>query len=228
MNGNQDGSERSVGVYSWLSTPWVYDVCQRLIRSDASRAAFFREHIRPTAGMRILDVGCGTGDALRHLKQVTYIGIDRNEAYIQVAKSRWDRPEIFLCGDVSTISDWDLGQFDVVFCLGVLHHLDDTTVTGLLHEIASILAPHGRFVSHDPVYFEGQSRASQWIISQDRGRFVRTRDALESLATESFRSVMSTIDMRPLRIPYTEIILECGQWGADPSWGGSAGVALDW
>jgi 2-polyprenyl-3-methyl-5-hydroxy-6-metoxy-1,4-benzoquinol methylase len=209
VNANPKDSERSAGMYSWLSTPWVYDLCQRLIRSNASRATFFREHIRPTQGMNVLDVGCGTGDAMKHLGQVNYLGIDRNAAYIKVAKQRWNRSESFVCGDVSAISELSLGKFDVIFCLGVLHHLDDQTAIGLLREIASLLAPKGRFVSHDPVFVEEQSKAAKWIVSRDRGRFVRTRDAMESLAKAPFRSVKSTIDMRPLRIPYTEIILEC-------------------
>ncbi len=209
MSEHPVNAERSTGIYSWLSMPWVYDFCQRLIRSQASRSEFFRKHIRPVEGMRVLDVGCGTGDALQYLKNVTYLGIDRNEAYITAAKKRWGRPADFICGDVSTISELKLGQFDVVFCLGVLHHLDDAAVSGLLHEISSILTPHGRFISHDPVYVESQSRAAQWIVSRDRGQFVRTPEAIQNLAKSSFPSVKSCIDFRPLRIPYTEIIMEC-------------------
>lgn len=211
MNDGQLKGERSSGVYAWFSRPWVYDMCQSLIRSKSARSAFFEKHIRPEKGMRILDVGCGTGDALKHLSHVDYLGIDLNEAYIQTARSRWNRHDKFLCGDVSSIKQLNLGQFDIVLSLGVLHHLDDATAKTLLSEISTILTPQGRFVSHDPVYVEGQSRTARFVVSRDRGRFVRHRETLEQLAKESFPTVKSEIDFRPLNIPYTEIVLECSR-----------------
>lgn len=202
--------ERSTGVYAWLSQPWIYDAWQTLVRSYASRAAFFQRHIRPIPGMRVLDVGCGTGDALKHLGNVNYLGLDRNEAYIKAAQKRFNRPDCFLHGDVSTISERDLGEFDVVFCLGVLHHLNDATAVCLLREIQGILAPGGRFVSHDPVLVEGQSKIARWFVSHDRGQFVRTHSEIEALAKTCFPTVYSVIDSQSLRIPFTEVILECG------------------
>lgn len=202
-------AERATGIYSWMSSPWVYDLCQGLIRSHSSRANFFSTVIRPEKGMRVLDVGCGTGDALKHLDGVEYLGIDRNEAYIRSARSRWNRQDEFLCGDVSSIDELQLGKFDVVLCLGVLHHLDDQTASSLLQEISGILTPRGRFISHDPVYVEGQSALAKFIVSRDRGRFVRRRLDLEELARQTFASVKSEINFRPLNIPYTEIVLEC-------------------
>jgi 2-polyprenyl-3-methyl-5-hydroxy-6-metoxy-1,4-benzoquinol methylase len=209
MSKSQSTGERSSGIYAWMSRPWVYDLCQRLIRSESSRSAFFERHIRPERGMRILDVGCGTGDALKHLSNVDYLGIDLNASYIRTARNRWNRHDAFMCGDVACIKQLDIGRFDIVLSLGVLHHLDDATARALLREIKSLLTPQGRFVSHDPVYVAGQSRAARFVVSRDRGRFVRNREVLEQLAKESFPTVKSEIDFCPLYIPYTEIILEC-------------------
>ena len=146
---------------------------------------------------------------MQRLGNVSYLGLDRNEAYIKAAQKRFSRSEGFFHGDVSTISERDLGEFDVVFCLGVRHHLDDATAVGLLKQIQGILAPGGRFVSHDPVVVEGQSKMARWFVSHDRRQFVRTHSEIEALAKTCFPTVSSIIDSQSLRIPFTEVILEC-------------------
>lgn len=45
---------------------------------------------------------------MQHLGNVSYLGLDRNEAYIKAAQKRFSRSEGFLHGDVSTISERDL------------------------------------------------------------------------------------------------------------------------
>lgn len=202
-------SERRRGLYALLSLPAVYDLCQALLRSKASRCRFFNEHVRPGQADRVLDIGCGTGDALSHLTTNEYVGVDANPYYIGVARVRYPNRGIFVAGDVTDLQQQTGNGFDIALALGVLHHLDDDGADAALREIAHALSPTGRLVMHDPVLTDSQSRVARWFVMRDRGPHVRTDALLVSLARRHFEVVHTTINERPLRIPYTEIIMEC-------------------
>jgi hypothetical protein len=61
----------------------------------------------------------------------------------------------------------------------------------------------------DGVWAAGQSRFAKFLLSRDRGRFVRHADEYVALASTSFSAVNSTVRHDMLRIPYSHIILEC-------------------
>ena len=81
---------------------------------------------------RILDAGCGAGGSAlllfgEHLKKHSYTGIDISDA-VEIAKKRFKENEIpgeFIECDLSEIPE-KLGQFDIIFSEGVLHHTDNT------------------------------------------------------------------------------------------------------
>jgi len=107
--------------------------------------------------IRILDAGCGTGvgtDYLVHLNQSAHItAIDLSSGALEVAQERCQRSG----ADRVTfhhLSIYDVGQlegeFDLINCVGVLHHLPDP-IRGI-KALASKLAPGGLF--HIFVYAE--------------------------------------------------------------------------
>ncbi|NEN97395.1 MAG: class I SAM-dependent methyltransferase [Moorea sp. SIO3I7] len=107
--------------------------------------------------IRILDAGCGTGvgtEYLVHLNpQASVVGIDISAGALKVAQERCrrsgaDRVEFHHLSlyDVDQIE----GQFDLINCVGVLHHLPDP-IRGI-QSIAKKLAPGGLF--HIFVYAE--------------------------------------------------------------------------
>ncbi|NMC36389.1 methyltransferase domain-containing protein [Candidatus Beckwithbacteria bacterium] len=85
----------------------------------------FVAQVKP--GMRVLDVGCGSGRLLTELggKKIYYLGIDFSQVLIDQAKKRFPKRR-FLVRDITTSDGWkNIGQFDAVFCLGVFHHIPD-------------------------------------------------------------------------------------------------------
>lgn len=85
----------------------------------------FVKKIKP--GMRVLDVGCGSGRLLSELegKKINYVGIDFSQTLIDQAKTQFPKNR-FLLADISKSDSWQkLGKFDAIFCLGVLHHIPD-------------------------------------------------------------------------------------------------------
>lgn len=83
-------------------------------------------------GKRILDVGCGSGYSALILfgdllNECDYIGVDVSQA-VDVARARFQERNIrgqFLQAPLEHVPE-ELGQFDVIFSEGVLHHTDST------------------------------------------------------------------------------------------------------
>lgn len=111
-----------------------------------------------TGKIRILDAGCGTGcgtEYLVHLNpEADVTAIDISEGALEVARERCQRSG---CSDRVRFQQMPLetaaqlpGQFDLINCVGVLHHLPDP-VAGI-QALAEKLAPGGIF--HIFVYGE--------------------------------------------------------------------------
>ncbi|MCA1959500.1 MAG: class I SAM-dependent methyltransferase [Desulfomonile sp.] len=170
---------------------------------------YVTKHVRPQPEDRILDIGCGSGDILRHMPRVDYIGFDLSARLIRRARRVYGDRGQFYCKDLNDESSRELGEFDIVLATGVLHHLDDGEALRLFELSRSVLRPSGRLVTLDGCYTETQSRLTRRILSMDRGRFVRTEAEYRGLALQGFEHVQSTVYDKLLRIPSSIVILEC-------------------
>ncbi len=107
--------------------------------------------------IRILDAGCGTGvstEYLVHLNpEAQVVGIDLSTGALEVAKERCKRSGANRV-EFHHLSLYDLeqlpGEFDLINCVGVLHHLSDP-IRGI-QALAKKLAPGG--LMHIFVYGE--------------------------------------------------------------------------
>ncbi len=107
--------------------------------------------------IRILDAGCGTGvgtEYLVHLNpQASVVGIDLSAGALSVAKERCQRSGANRV-EFHHLSLYDAeqleGEFDLINCVGVLHHLPDP-IQGI-QSLAAKLAPGG--LMHIFVYAE--------------------------------------------------------------------------
>jgi SAM-dependent methyltransferase len=108
--------------------------------------------------IRILDAGCGSGvstEYLVHLNpQAEVVGIDLSAGTLAVAKERCDRTHVSDRVQFHQLSLFDAdqleGEFDLINCVGVLHHTADP-IRGI-QALAKKLAPGGIF--HIFVYGE--------------------------------------------------------------------------
>jgi SAM-dependent methyltransferase len=199
--------ESSSGFRSVLARPGIYELWSRLVGGERGRAILVRDHVRAVAGARVLDLGCGPGDLVRHLGDVRYVGVDVSAPYIERAGRLYgDRAE-FRLGDATDL-DADLRDFDLVLAFGVVHHLDDEGASRLFAGAAQALAPGGRVVTVDPAFAAGQPRAARFVISRDRGNNVRTAAEYARLAEGALGNVRARTRSDLLRIPYTHCVLE--------------------
>lgn len=197
------------GLKAILARPWAYRLFTKVVGAGRCRARYVRDFIRPWPGARILDIGCGPADILAWLHGVQYVGVDISPEYIRAAKERFDTKGEFICRSVNEYVVEQPHSFDLVLATGLLHHLDDTEADTLLEIARQALKPNGRFISFDGCFSPGQSWIARWMLQNDRGQFVRSREEYLRLARKQFPRVESHLHHRLLNIPYTHLIMNC-------------------
>jgi 2-polyprenyl-3-methyl-5-hydroxy-6-metoxy-1,4-benzoquinol methylase len=202
--------EASSGFQTLTRIPSVYDIYQWLIGLSKARQYIIDKYFYFFQNCNLLDIGCGTGTFVEHLPPgVRYTGIDINEAYIQSAKKNYADKGTFIHLDVNSIDNIGLkeNQYDIILLYGVLHHLDDTEVKKTLSSAKKFLKNSGYVITIDGTYIEGQSKIAKYILSKDRGQYVRFDHAYKKLAEECFSNVELFIERNILRIPFDFTIM---------------------
>jgi SAM-dependent methyltransferase len=197
------------GLYFLLTLPTVYRLFSTIVLRDGYHI-YVSEYVRPVPGEKVLDIGCGPGDILEKLPAVDYLGFDINPKYVEAAKKRFGRRGRFFCGDVGlTVIDEEAASFDLVLATGVLHHLDDNQAVSLFKLARRALKPGARLITYDGCFVPGQPKLARFVVSRDRGQYVRESAEYAKLAAQVFPQVRSFVRHDLLRIPYTHLILQC-------------------
>ena len=116
---------------------------------------FLTEMLRPRAGNRILDVGCGEGIAevqlgRLHVSQMRLVGVDLMVERVVIARretAAHNQRVLFACGDACRLPFRD-GAFDSTFCVAVLQHIND--VEQAIRDFARVTRVGGRVVAVEP------------------------------------------------------------------------------
>jgi SAM-dependent methyltransferase len=138
---------------------------------------------------------------------VEYVGIDLSESYIEAARAQYGNRGKFICADIGAVDTSTLGTFDRAFSHGLLHHLPDDVAGRAIDLVRRVVRPGGTLVTLDPCYLPGQSSIARFLISNDRGKFVRDRPGWERLVS-GLGTVETHIFHDLLRIPYTLIVMQ--------------------
>ncbi len=198
------------GIRQILKFSSVYNLLGIILGSDHFYKQYVSKYIKPSEGIRILDIGCGTANILKYLPEsITYTGFDLNPNYIESARKEHENEQVnFICSSVKDFSANVEQAYDLVLATAVLHHLDDEEATGLFQIANNALKMNGRFITLDCVYIPNQNWFAKSIISLDRGLHIRNEQEYLSLAQKSFPETQSIITHDLLNVPYTHIILE--------------------
>ena len=198
------------GLQRWLQVPFLYNLFQDIIGGNALRRRFIESHVRASAGDKVIDIGCGPAQILPWLPSVEYLGLDLSSAYIFAAQRKHGNKGTFIVGDTTTLGDDPrFRDADVVIGLGILHHLDDGEAEHCMSFAHHALKSGGRFVCLDACWVPDQGTLAKYVMSMDRGQNVRTEEAYRRLAQNVFPNVKTSVDMKPMRIPYITVVLEC-------------------
>ncbi len=152
-------------LVNWLSArPTLWNLFRRILELN------FREEKRVIArelmpqaeeirreGRRpqLLDLGCGTGElAPVFLKAgYSYTGIDIAPERIAYAAKTYRKGKFHVM-DASALQYPD-GYFDQILVTGVLHHLSDEEVRGIVKEMRRVLRPGGRALVMEDIALRG-------------------------------------------------------------------------
>ena len=114
-----------------------------------------RREVPFSGEMRVLSIGCGLGDYELALAPAvsSIVAIDLSEAAVREARARATAGGIdnveWIAGSVLEL-DFGLGEFDVVYALGVLHHLSLAERVKVLRQAHRWLKPNGWMYCRDP------------------------------------------------------------------------------
>ncbi|MGO8688656.1 MAG: class I SAM-dependent methyltransferase [Thermoguttaceae bacterium] len=122
--------------YNQLATAYAQ---HRRVHPEALRR--LAEGLRPTD--KVLEVGCGTGNYVLAIRQASGCpcwGIDPSPEMLAQAAGRSGKVQ-FSCGKAETL-DFPASQFDLVFSVDVIHHVDDRDQ--FFREAVRVLRPGGK------------------------------------------------------------------------------------
>lgn len=177
-----------------LERPSFYNFSQKALSIIALGNSGIPNYLKKEAvgKSKIIDVGCGTGRYANLFKK-GYLGIDINSDYIQAAKRKNLPGDLnFSVMDATWIELPD-ESFDCVFCVGLLHHLNDIKTSKVAQEMLRICKKNGRVIIIEPVTVSNP--LGRILFSLDRGKYRRSFEELSRL--------LSKVGISPIR-PFLE------------------------
>jgi trans-aconitate 2-methyltransferase len=142
--------------------------------------------VRPRPGMRVVDLGCGTGaltaEAHRRLAARETLGIDASPAMLEKAGPLAGGGLAFRIGDAGDFGRGTAGAWDLVLSNAALHWVPDHAA--LLPRLAASLAPGGQLAvqvpaNHDhPAHLAAHALAREAPFAAALGGYVRETPVL--------------------------------------------------
>jgi len=160
--------------------------------------------------LKILEIGCGAGFAATYLAGTydSYVGIDHSEPLVAYARVHNAEPgATFHTVDVGAYDPGD--TFDLIFMIGVLHHLDDPV--GTLEQLRHLLGPGGVVAVNEPQAGNPLIRAARAIrkridsgYSGDQVEYSETQ--LRHLFIEAGYSDIGIVAQGLFSTPFAEVV----------------------
>lgn len=156
-------------------------------------------------GMRVLDAGCGTGEALRWLSDAvgslgTVVGIDLAAAHISAARANARGRMLVVQGDLQH-PPLAPRSFDLIWSVNTINHLREPLAG--VEVLAGLLCPGGRIAigqsSLLPEMFFAWDARLERLTTEAVRRYYRDRYGLTERDLTDTRAIMGLLRRAPLR-----------------------------
>lgn len=135
MNVNDTLARRHPGDAYYQDAAWPIRFVER------KRLEIIREMVGVSAGLSILELGCGAGYVLREFPDARLTGVDISGVALEAAGRNLLGYDVTLMhADAKDLT----GSYDRVICSEVLEHVDDPEA--MLATLARLVAPSGRAI----------------------------------------------------------------------------------
>ncbi|EGX58514.1 methyltransferase [Streptomyces zinciresistens K42] len=118
------------------------------------------------AGLRVLDLGCGTGASTAALRSVLpaagITAVDASPGMLARARAKaWDDRVDFVCAPAESLAEAGVrGPFDAVFAAYLFRNVADPDA--VLASVHGMLAPHGRLAVHEYALSGRRAHRAVW------------------------------------------------------------------
>jgi SAM-dependent methyltransferase len=157
------------------------------------------------SGMRVLDAGCGTGEALDWLcdeikPSGTVVGIDLAGPHVDAARLHASAQIEVLQGDLLHVP-LARASFDLIWCVNTINHFHDP-LQGV-NRLATLLVPGGRIALGQSsllpdMYFAWDSRLER-LTNEAVRQYYRDRYGLDEYGLASVRAIAGVLRRANLR-----------------------------
>jgi SAM-dependent methyltransferase len=148
------------------------------------RLGELRALVEPSAGDRIIDLGCAAGALTHYFSEfgAVVVGVDSEARAIAKAQSLFPELE-FKQADVAALP-FDEHSFDKAVAGDLVEHLDDSTFRAMLGELRRVLTPGGSLSIYtpNPLHLIERLKARDLILAQNPTHIgLRTADQLTTI-----------------------------------------------
>lgn len=163
-------------LFSWLANVYY----------SPDILASIREQIAPAAGLKLLDVPCGTGILHSICLPCEYQGVDIDPVRVESARKTLGSGLAIRHGDASAL-DLPDSSVDRILAAGLFHHVNDEVAVRILDEFARVLKPGGHVVVFEAIWPRNRANLFGRIMRHmDEGKFVRQPEAYGALFKKRF------------------------------------------
>lgn len=165
--------------------------------------------IKDSSGLRILDLGCGTGTYTGLFNPDSYFGLEIDPVYISYAKQH--KKGNFVRAD-ACFMPFKNDTFEAVCSIAVFHHLPAPLVLETLKEIERVILPEGLFLMMDQSEIK-VILSLDWLFRLiryfDKGKFIRKpKENLEILSRSQGFKIIDNWTFRSGLITYQAVLMK--------------------